>query len=242
MTERTIQDLVLEFAGDLTRTLRRALGEQVPPFQLLVRPSRSTADEAKVVVRLPAETQGIDLLVDAQPVLRLDVTYHCSWDSSARYLRIESSSFKVFSRSSTEPLFRYDYVHTPTSDLPGAHLNVHGHHDHIVWSMLQGQKRRGKRRARAAEAGSVPGLRELHFPLGGPRFRPCLEDLVEMLICEFGVDCEPTWRDALGDGRAAWRRKQLAAAMWDDPETALAVAEDIRAAAPSPDVHKIRRL
>ncbi len=215
----------------------------MPPFQLLVRPSRTTGDHAKVVVRLPAETQGIQLLVEAQPVLRLEVAYHCSWDSSVRYLRIESSSFKVFSRSTTEPLFRYDYVHTPTSDVPSAHINVHGHHDHVVWSMLQaGRRQRGRRRGKAADAGVVPGLRELHFPLGGPRFRPCLEDLIEMLICEFGLDREPAWRDALAEGRSSWRRKQLAAAMWDDPDTALAVAREIRDAAPPQRPEKVRRL
>ena len=31
-------------------------------------------------------------------------------------------------------------------------------------------------------------LLTLHFPLGGSRFRPCLEDLLEMLVSELGVD------------------------------------------------------
>ena len=68
----------------------------------------------------------------------------------------------------------------------------------------------------------VKHLAELHVPLGGPRFRPCLEDVVELLIVEFGVDSGDDWRIAIQEGRRAWREKQFRTAVWDDPETARA--------------------
>jgi hypothetical protein len=57
---------------------------------------------------------------------------------------------------------------------------------------------RDSRRGRAlANNHSVPAMRELHFPVGGPRFRPCLEDVLEMLVVELGVDCSADAREAL---------------------------------------------
>jgi hypothetical protein len=40
-------------------------------------------------------------------------------------------------------------------------------------------------------------MSDLHFPVGGSRFRPSLEDVLDMLVRELGVDHEPGWRDAL---------------------------------------------
>lgn len=64
------------------------------------------------------------------------------------------------------------------------------------------------------------GLHMLHFPLGGARFRPCLEDLLEFVIREFGIDTVPGWEDVISVGRISWRHIQLVAAVRDDPDTA----------------------
>ncbi|NMO88209.1 hypothetical protein [Actinomycetospora sp. TBRC 11914] len=69
-------------------------------------------------------------------------------------------------------------------------------------------------------------MSELHLPLGGPRFRPCLEDVLEMLVNEFGVECTPEGLTALRDAREQWRGVQLATATRDAPEHAIrALAE-----------------
>ena len=54
----------------------------------------------------------------------------------------------------------------------------------------------------------MPQFSDLHIPLGGPRYRPCLEDLLEFLIVEFGLDkkidrarpasASPQWNQGLG--------------------------------------------
>ena len=41
-----------------------------------------------------------------------------------------------------------------------------------------------------------------------------------MLAEEFGVDRMESWRVSLREGRATWRRRQLAASVRDAPETA----------------------
>lgn len=237
-----LQSLVLDFAGSIGTRLRNVFGAAVPPLRLMVKPS---ADERaiRVAVTHPKEVKGVDLTVDGQRVLRLSINYRCTFDTTMRFPRVEFSCFQVFGTTSTEPLFRYDYLREPHSDVACAHLNVHGHHDHVVWAMTRSSiVPHSRRRARAVAQGAVPGLRELHFPLGGQRFRPCLEDVLEMLIWEFGVDVEPGWQEELAVGRQEWRRFQLAAAMRDDPVTALQVAEELRSEAAQPRLDRLRQL
>ena len=85
--------------------------------------------------------------------------------------------------------------------------------------------RRGTDRAAGARTDEKfsPRPAELHFPLGGPRFRPCLEDVMEMLIDEFGVDHQQDAKAALLAGR---KGTQLAAAVRDSPETVARVLVD----------------
>lgn len=62
---------------------------------------------------------------------------------------------------------------------------------------------------------------QLHLPLGGPRFRPALEDVLEMLVVEFAIDRSAEWRSSLREGRSLWRDTQLRAAVADNPEAAV---------------------
>jgi hypothetical protein len=64
-------------------------------------------------------------------------------------------------------------------------------------------------------------MQDVHFPVGGPRFRPCLEDVLEMLIDEFGIDNAKESSNALARGRQKWRRIQTRTVVRDDPESAV---------------------
>lgn len=70
-------------------------------------------------------------------------------------------------------------------------------------------------------------LSSLHFPVGGERFRPCLEDLLEFLVTECGVDCREGWQDVVRAGRERWRRRQLASAARDVPDLAARVLTEL---------------
>ncbi|RRD29414.1 hypothetical protein [Actinomyces bowdenii] len=85
------------------------------------------------------------------------------------------------------------------------------------------------------------GLHMIHFPLGGARFRPCLEDVVELVVNEFGLDTQPDWQERVRDGRAQWRRVQLAAAVRDDPQTARRALDGLGAEAPT-DEERLGRI
>jgi hypothetical protein len=58
-------------------------------------------------------------------------------------------------------------------------------------------------------------MSSLHFPVGGVRFRPCLEDVLAFLVREFGIDHQPQWETAIRDGREKWRRMQFGATIRD---------------------------
>lgn len=68
-------------------------------------------------------------------------------------------------------------------------------------------------------------MEEVHFPVGGSRFRPTLEDVLQLLIEEFGVTAKDHWQVALRERRSSWERKQLAAAVRDDPAQAIKTLE-----------------
>ena len=215
-----------KFAGDITNTVRSVAGEAVDPFEVVGSVKRRGTTRLTVS---QAEVRGISLSIEAAPMLLLAAKFHCVWDHAQTFLAVDSSAFTVTAiAGSAEPLFRYDYVRSPTGGTPGAHVQVHAHRDALTYVMARcgDQSKRGKARVREVEQGDrVPQMSDLHFPVGGHRYRPCLEDVLEMLLDEFGVDQLDGARAALRAGRAAWRLGQLGAAVRDSPEAA---AETLR--------------
>lgn len=221
--EPALESQAHDFAARLTRVVSSVVAD-CHPFSAR---ALERNGEERVSVHQEPDT-GIPLRVNGEPLLTLKVQYFCMWDTPQHYLAVEKSHFKVYAghEAKGEPLFRYDYLRSPHPEVPGAHLQIHAHRDGLthVMSRAGSGSRRGRRRA-TADAGDVPRVSELHFPLGGARYRPCLEDLMEMLVCELGVDCSPEGRKALADGREDWRRHQLRTAVRDSPSDATAVLE-----------------
>ena len=70
-------------------------------------------------------------------------------------------------------------------------------------------------------------LAKVHLPVGGVRMRPCLEDFLQLLVNEIGLDAEPGAQAAIDAGRVRWRRRQLSAMVRDDAEEAARVLRDL---------------
>jgi hypothetical protein len=218
VTTSGLSEQAQAFASRITATVQ-AVAPSCSPFR-----SRLIEETQRVQVHQEPNT-GIPLNVGGQPLLTLTVSYKCCLDGADRYLAIDSSEIKVFSgtKAQGEPLFRFDYERQPSSpDIPAAHIQIHAHRDAITFVMASAGtgSRRGKRRAGRAK---VPRLSELHFPVGGHRFRPCLEDVLDMLATELGVDCSEPGREALRAGREDWRRLQARAVVRDAPGAAAEV-------------------
>lgn len=195
-------------------------------------------DPEAVVVATPRSRRRrpIQLSVNSAPLLRLDLRYHLEISSEGDYVRVERSTFQVRGMiKKVDPFFRYDFeAHPGSAAIPTAHLNVYGHRDDLLHAMYVSNKSRSRpANKKDLDPTSPRGLHMLHFPIGGARFRPCLEDVLEFVIREFGIDTAPGWQDAINAGRAEWRRIQLASAVQDDPETARRALAELEGSSPT---------
>lgn len=96
-----------------------------------------------------------------------------------------------------------------SESVPLAHWHIHA--DRGALSHLLG-------RAHAVRSDVVKkphDMSSLHFPVGGERFRPCIEDVLEFLVREFGVDRQDGWETAIREGRENWRRMQFRSTVRD---------------------------
>jgi hypothetical protein len=213
-----------KFADDLTATTRAVVGEDCPAFF-----SQALYDGDAFHIRQEPE-DGIILCDEGGPILRLSVDFKCIYDGQQQYMAIEASNIHVFAEpGGREPLFRYEYVRSLSANLPSAHIQFHGTHPELEQAMADcgDSTRRARARSRGAKQAQLAAL---HFPVGGPRFRPALEDVLEMLIEEFGVKpvtSVKAARKALANAREIWRRTQVAKVVRDAPSEAAAALEGL---------------
>ncbi|RFA14243.1 hypothetical protein B7R21_06495 [Subtercola boreus] len=204
---------VTDFAQQLITTTNGVLPGEIA-FSVRVSDQHITINQEN--------SAGIPLLVGGEQLLWLGVNFRCIWNSDKEFFAIDTSSFRVQPVRSNTPLFTFDYLRTPNSStVPCSHINVHAHRDEVVAAMLQsGKRHRGKTRAKAVDSGKIPSLSQVHLPVGGHRFRPCIEDVLQMLIVEFGIDTKPGYQAVLDAGRSDYRSTQLRTAITDDLELA----------------------
>ena len=110
------------------------------------------------------------------------------------------------------------------------------------------QKIGGKQRRKDfVNNGTFPTVSSLHFPLGGNLFRPGIEDVLEMLISEFGIDTTNNWKEYLVSSRRQYRTIQLKTLIREHPEIAIETLKEVglvfdETTVPKPKESKIDRL
>lgn len=170
-----------------------------------------------------AEADRLRSVVDATLTLRtpgdesdhlaeLKVNYKVCVDSYATHIAVEHSSFVLKAEVDRTPIIRWDYDRKPNNK-PKSHVQITAHRgalSHIL-------SRLGHKTPHSIES--------LHIPMGGERFRPSLEDVVEFLIRDCGFTGTAGWKQTIRDGRARWRRIQTRAVVRDSPECAVAELE-----------------
>lgn len=217
----TRMDAVEEFAHRLVVLLRGVL--DVDDMDDVVQVNDSPELGLSVISSFD---RGIPLRVEGKEVLRLAFEYECEM-SDHGYLTIDKSSIRVLPVPSHHyvgaPFFHYDYVRDHHGHIPAAHMNIHASNDELTKIILQcGSKERGKRRRKDfVKNGTFPTVSDLHFPLGGNLFRPSLEDVLEMLIAEFGIDAHTQWHDVITKSRYEYRMIQYKALVREHPEIAV---------------------
>ena len=146
----------------------------------------------------------------------------CQLDSVGKYLAVDESTFNLLAILDRAPVLRIHYLRDPGTR-PTAHVHMHGHRGALSHLLSQ------------AGHDSPHDMSSLHIPVGGSRFRPCLEDFIQFLICECRFDAQPDWRPHVEAGRERWRRRQAAAVVRDVPEEAARVLRDLGYTVEAPD-------
>lgn len=215
-----LSDKAEVFARDLADTLSSFLGRNV-------RFSATQAGTRFVIAPLP--TDDLALAVAPSAHLSLNITYRCELDSRHAYLKVVHSSVGVHPgpRPKGDPLFPYENDASRDRQ-PVSHLHVHAHRDHFARLMTVAAIESGAKRLPAPDKElEVARLSTLHFPLGGHRFRPSLEDVLEMISAEFGVQPAVGWDEKLRFKRIEWRRQQTGSAVRDCPSEAVRVLREL---------------
>jgi hypothetical protein len=125
------------------------------------------------------------------------------------YLTVEQSVYFLYTGPDAghlTELLHYDYERDKEG-YPEAHIQVIATSE--AWDTVLASS--GKPKA---------GVGKLHLPVGGRRFRPALEDLIEALIEEHILDGAPGWPRIINEHRDRFRRLQLRAAIRREPEVA----------------------
>ncbi|WP_345011147.1 hypothetical protein [Streptomyces shaanxiensis] len=145
--------------------------------------------------------------------LWMDVSFQLRLDAEREHLMVHKSFFGLFgAQDAKHGLFHYDYERDKADGYPDAHLQVDASSE--LFTTLNDPRRDVGR-----------SLAQVHFPVGGKRFRPCLEDVIEFLIVERLVDAKDGYEKVIEAGREGFRKNQLMAAMRRDPATVEAFVE-----------------
>lgn len=223
----------LDFAAQTTATIR-TVSADAPDYVAQVSTRKGVW---KAAVATP-EDEPVPLSVEDRKLLRLKVSYECSASTQHSFMLVERSNFVLLPAQGSEPLVRLEYIRHPQSDVPCCHLQVHAHRDDWTFAMTRnGVGSRRRTVAKRASAERAPQLSDVHLPVGGPRLRPTLEDFLEMLIHDLGVDHTPDALEILARQRRSWRTDQSRAIIVSLPDVAAEVLRDQGyTVCPPPDV------
>jgi hypothetical protein len=215
-----VQKAVLAFAQEVQDLLDSVLPrpDDVPPEDRQV---QVPFIDGRYSVRVAADHARIALTKNGARVGYLRVTFQCTSDTALTYLAVHKSTFELLGFSDRQPIARLDFVRD-VHTVPAAHWNIHAERGTV--SRLLG-------RTNPDHAGVLSAL---HFPVGGARMRPCLEDFLQFLLHEFLIDVLPDTPAVLAEGRERWRRRQVGALVRDAPDEAVRVLTELGYGVSSP--------
>lgn len=210
----SLEERSAEFAAEIQATLDGV----IPGRRVIISTKVEGAD--RYVVK--PEEGKLQLFVGGEHLAELHIAFYLGLDRTGHYLKTVRSDMSVRSVLDRTDLCRYDYRSDMTSD-PIAHWQVHaerGAMSHLL-TRASANELRTRRPRRPHDLSSV------HFAVGGERFRPCLEDVLQMLVVDCGVDRCDGWKNVVCDGRERWRRRQISSAVRDLPEEAARILQEL---------------
>jgi len=162
------------------------------------------------------QVMGVPLAIGRRrPRVYLGALYRLSADAEGQHPMVESSFMGLFADSELEhPLFHYDYERNKGDAYPEAHLQVCA--GSSVWSEM----------SKSLSAHPNREFERLHLPVGGRRFRPSLEDLIEFAVVEGLATGRVGWEKRVAEGREGFHNRQLRAAIRRNPDIAIAALKE----------------
>ncbi len=151
-----------------------------------------------------------------KPRCWLNLSYRLCLDETRSWLTVVSSIGVFVDEDCQVCLCHFDYERGKGNGYPEAHLQIHGFSPAL--DVLRGR------------GASVKALDKLHFPVGGRRFRPSLEDVIEFLVVEQLVQPRTGWQRVVEQGREKFQEIQLAAAIRRHPDIARRVLSEMEGA------------
>lgn len=201
-----------EFAAELSGLLNNTVCHGISLNSVITsNPTRAVVGY-KITKNNFSDMTGIPVTTGSRPArVFLGLSMRLSPDHERKYLMVNSSVMIVAVTKDVENddniLFHYDYERDKGDGYPEAHLQVHASSQQ--WNSLR--RLDGEQRA----------LDKLHLPVGGRRFRPTLEDVIDFLVTENFVHKHEQCDQTLADRREEFQRKQLRAAVRRNPQPAV---------------------
>ena len=217
MAAETLEDHSANFALEIQATL-----DAVLPGERRIVSRRVEGAERYIVQPEGSSTvsRRVPVYVNDAHLANLAVALYLDMDRTGRYLKTLASSIGVYSVLDRMPLVRLEYL-ADMHSAPIAHWQFHAERGAFSHLLARAHADRPKLVAKPHD------LSSLHLPVGGERFRPCLEDVLEFLVRDCGADHLDGWEAALRAGRERWRRRQLASAVRDVPGEAARVLREL---------------
>ncbi len=223
MTERPLERSVEDFISRLNCVIDASLDTDIRFSAEFVQAGE------RAIVQAPhppnRRSPGLPLVRPSDdsesPNLFLRAQYRVEMDETNAHLQVITSTVGLFvdvtsGQRDPRPLLRVEYDSRRSA--PGraaAHVHLHANSPELAWIY-------------GSSGQPAPDLHALHFPVGGKRFRPTLEDFLLFLDREgIFANWKPGWRTEVIESLAEWDRSQARATVRRYPEEAIAQLEDL---------------
>ena len=217
MTTQSRRALVHEFVGTLNEVLVGAIDT---PARFVATDSRDNEQAfVRIVGRHSDPAAGLPLLratdAPSDAALFLNAHYTVEIGPTGSRLRVASSLVGLWAdvtggRKRPRPLVRVEYDRSGLGrGRAAAHVHLHANSPEFAW--LYGSSGR-----------PAPDLHSLHFPVGGRRFRPTLEEFLLFLDRERLFDnWKAGWKPKVLDSLEVWERRQARTTARQFPDEAI---------------------
>ncbi|MDE0320616.1 MAG: hypothetical protein OXI97_12130 [Acidimicrobiaceae bacterium] len=194
--QRDLERRAKQFAGAIAELLNGTVTDGIRlDCGLYTHGSHSQAIVTYRLDRVNRRGEPIPLKISRSPAkLSLRVFHALRMDDKNRHLANTKSTFGLCVEHKSA--FAYHYERDANNEYPAAHLHIDGKAKRLQKVLDAADRSKDKPTA-------------LHLPVGGHRYRPSLEDIIEFCVVERLVAARQGWRQRLSESRERFHEQQL---------------------------------